>query len=83
MSASPETAILDLAGKMADRAREARRAAASQTAEARSDALRAAARSVEQHAADILAANAADLDAARKAGRPDSFIDRLALDADD
>lgn len=82
MSASPETAILALAGEMADRARAARRASAGRTAEDRSNALRTAASSVEQHAADILAANASDLDAAHKAGRPDSFIDRLALDAD-
>ncbi len=82
MSASPETAIIDLAGEMADRARKARRTAAGRTAEDRSNALRAAASSVEQHAADILAANASDLEAARKAGRPDSFIDRLALDDD-
>lgn len=82
MSASLETAIFDLAGEMSDRAREARRAAASRTAEERSVALRAAARSVEQHAEKILAANAVDLVNARNTGRPDSFIDRLALDAD-
>jgi glutamate-5-semialdehyde dehydrogenase len=48
---------------------------------AKNAALNAAARSIRQCAPAIIAANARDLAAAREAGRPASFIDRLALDA--
>ncbi len=45
----------------------------------RNEALRAAASSLRAHIAEILNTNAADRKAAREAGRPESFIDRLML----
>ena len=43
------------------------------------EALRAAASSLRAHIAEILNTNAADRQAARGAGRPESFVDRLTL----
>jgi len=43
-------------------------------------ALNAAARALRESVPSVLAANAKDLESARNAGRPASFIDRLALD---
>jgi glutamate-5-semialdehyde dehydrogenase len=63
--------------------RQARSAAsilAVASAEAKTAALRAAAKAMRKSASDILAANARDLAAARTAGKPNPFIDRLALD---
>ncbi len=48
---------------------------------AKDAALNAAARAIRAATAAIITANAHDLAAARQAGRPESFIDRLALDA--
>ena len=45
------------------------------------EALRAAADALRKRARKILAANRADVAAARKAGQPAAFLDRLALDA--
>ena len=45
----------------------------------KNEALRAAASSLRAHIAEILNTNAADRKAAREAGRPESFIDRLTL----
>ena len=45
----------------------------------RNEALRAAASSLRAHIAEILNTNAADRKAAREAGRPESFIERLTL----
>src|SRR5262245_42816210 len=61
----------------------AARAAAHQlslaTPEAKTRALHAAAEALRAATPAILAANAKDLDAARAAGRPSAFIDRLLL----
>ncbi len=45
----------------------------------KNEALRAAASSLRAHIAEVLNTNAADRKAAREAGRPESFIDRLTL----
>ena len=62
------------------RARAAAHALALASPEAKTKALRAAAEALRQATPAILAANAKDLDAARAAGRPAAFIDRLLLD---
>src|SRR5467141_4929805 len=62
-------------------ARAAARALARADAEAKNRALAAMAKDIRKHSAKILAANAADVDGAREAGRDAAFVDRLALDA--
>jgi glutamate-5-semialdehyde dehydrogenase len=61
------------------RAREAAHALALATPEAKAKALRAAAKALREATPQILAANAKDIEAARAAGRPAAFIDRLLL----
>jgi glutamate-5-semialdehyde dehydrogenase len=61
-------------------AREAARALALASTEAKDRALHAAAAELRARTAAILEANARDLAAAREEARPASFIDRLALD---
>jgi glutamate-5-semialdehyde dehydrogenase len=63
----------------ARRARVAARALATLNTETKNRALHAAADSVLAHVHEVLAANAADLDAARAAGTPEAMLDRLAL----
>ncbi|WP_029109713.1 glutamate-5-semialdehyde dehydrogenase [Mycobacterium sp. URHD0025] len=63
----------------ARRARIAARALGTLSAETKNRALHAAADSVLAHVHEVLAANAADLDAARAAGTPEAILDRLAL----
>jgi glutamate-5-semialdehyde dehydrogenase len=73
----------DLAGTMAEigrRARDAATALALAAPEAKVKALRAAAASVRSRASEILAANAEDVTAAKRAGTGAALIDRLALD---
>ena len=65
---------------LGQQAREAARALSVAPAEAKTEALRMAARAIRAAEAQIIAANARDLAAAREAGRPNAFIDRLALD---
>jgi glutamate-5-semialdehyde dehydrogenase len=60
-------------------AKAAARALALAPTEQKNAALRAAAASLRARAADILETNVADREAAREAGRPESFIDRLTL----
>ena len=62
------------------RARAAAHALSLASPAAKTQALRAAAEALRQATPAILAANAKDLDAARAAGRPSAFIDRLLLD---
>jgi glutamate-5-semialdehyde dehydrogenase len=62
-------------------ARAAARSLALASAETRNMALRAAARELRACTATIIEANSRDLAAAREAGRPASYLDRLALDA--
>ena len=63
-------------------ARAAARQIALAPADAKNAALNAAAAALRANADAIIAANARDLAAARDAGRPDSFLDRLALNPD-
>jgi len=70
-------AVMDAIGK---RARAAAHVLALAPTAAKNTALRAAAEALRKATADILSANAKDVAAARKAGRPAAFVDRLALD---
>ncbi|MBU9765785.1 glutamate-5-semialdehyde dehydrogenase [Mycobacterium sp. TNTM28] len=63
----------------ARRARTAARALGTLSAETKNRALHAAADSVLAHVHEVLAANAADVEAARAAGTPEAMLDRLAL----
>ncbi len=81
---SPTTAVpdVDLRGQVHEAARRARVAArtlGTLSAETKNRALHGAADSVLAHVHEILAANAADVEAAREAGTPESILDRLAL----
>ncbi len=62
-------------------ARDAARVLAPSSAEDRNAALRAAAAELRRATATIVEANERDLAAARAAGRPGSFVDRLMLDS--
>jgi glutamate-5-semialdehyde dehydrogenase len=78
-----EGATADLAATMAGigrRARDAASALALASADAKVRALRAAAAAVREQADAILAANAEDVDDARRAGIGAALLDRLALD---
>jgi glutamate-5-semialdehyde dehydrogenase len=66
-------------GDLARDAKEAARALAAASAGARVDALLAAADLLEERTAEILSANAADLEAARGAGADGTSLDRLGL----
>ncbi len=61
-------------------ARDAERALREMPAETKDTALRAAAAAIRAHAADILAANAADMAKAKDGGLNRALLDRLALD---
>ncbi|MEJ2116416.1 MAG: glutamate-5-semialdehyde dehydrogenase [Alphaproteobacteria bacterium] len=62
-------------------ARHAAQALALASSDAKNAALRVAAASIRVRAPEILAANGVDVEAARKAGRPSAFIDRLTLNS--
>ncbi len=70
-----KTELLEIGRK----AKAAARTLALTPTEQKNKALRAAATSLRAHIAEILNTNAADRKAARHAGRPESFIDRLTL----
>ncbi len=75
--------MTDVKEMMAEVGRRARRAAAElagASTEAKNAALKAMAANIRAREAEILEANAKDVENARKAGRTDAFIDRLALD---
>jgi glutamate-5-semialdehyde dehydrogenase len=77
-----EATPVDLRDQVHDAARRARvasRTLGSLTTTVKDRALHAAADAVLAHAHQILAANAADLDAARAAGTAEAMLDRLAL----
>ena len=77
VGASTEEAMLAI-GR---RARAAAHALSLASPAVKSQALRAAAEALRGATPAVLAANAKDLEAARAAGRPAAFIDRLLLDA--
>ncbi|EHB53866.1 Gamma-glutamyl phosphate reductase [Mycolicibacterium rhodesiae JS60] len=79
---SVQAESLDLKNEVLDAARRARiasRTLGSLTTTVKDRALHAAADAVLAHAHQILAANAADLDAARAGGTAEAMLDRLAL----
>jgi glutamate-5-semialdehyde dehydrogenase len=75
----PEASIEPMMLYMGRLAREAARALALATTEAKNRALEAMAKQLEAGAQKILDANAQDLDAARAKGRDQAFLDRLML----
>jgi glutamate-5-semialdehyde dehydrogenase len=66
--------------KLAQAARDASRALGHASTRAKDEALRAAAGAIGRRARRIVAENGKDVAAARKAGQPDAFLDRLTLD---
>ncbi|MEU0495996.1 glutamate-5-semialdehyde dehydrogenase [Mycobacterium sp. NPDC006124] len=79
MSVEAPSDLRDRVHGAARRARVAARTLATLTTETKNRALHAAADSVLAHVHEVLAANAADVTAARAAGTPESMLDRLAL----
>lgn len=71
--------VESLALEMAQRAQSARQVAANFQAQHRSAALNAVAAAIETASAQILAANAEDMETARANDRPAAFLDRLML----
>ena len=65
---------------LALRARDASRVLAAAPSRLKDQALRHAAEAIRRRVAEILAANARDLEAARRAGQTAAYLDRLALD---
>lgn len=79
---APAAPDADLRGEVhaaARRARLAARVLGTLTTDVKNRALHAASDAVLAHTHQILAANAADLEAARSAGTPEAMLDRLAL----
>ena len=66
---------------LAERAKAASAKLALTTTDQRNGALAAMAAALREHAAEIVAANGADMDAAREAGTSEALLDRLMLDA--
>src|SRR5258706_7443285 len=84
LRAQPHSASSDVAAYMHGLGRAARDAAreiARAGSAAKNRALRAMAAQIRSRAAELLAANGADLAQARKDGHDGAFVDRLALDA--
>ncbi len=67
--------------KLAEAAKSAARALSHAPTAKKDEALRAAADAIVKRSRKILAENAKDVEAARKAGEPAAFLDRLGLDA--
>ena len=82
MSNDGKTAIADVVADLGKRAKAAARALAMTTSDQRNLALTEAAKALRARAADILAANAKDVDGVRDSGKDAAFIDRLTLNAD-
>ncbi len=74
------TDVKEMMAEVGRRARQAAAALAGASTEAKNAALRAMAANIRTRKKEILEANAKDVENARKAGRTDAFIDRLALD---
>jgi glutamate-5-semialdehyde dehydrogenase len=77
----PEASIEPMMLYMGRLAREASRALALASTEAKNRALEAMARQIEANAQKIIDANVQDLDAARAKGRDQAFLDRLMLNS--
>lgn len=80
-AAEAAASTIDVVHAAARRAREASLELATATRAVKDAALRAAAAALVEATEVIVAANRADVDAARAAGTPEHMIDRLALDA--
>lgn len=65
---------------LAEEAKAASGKLATTTADERNGALAAMAAALREHAAEIVMANSADMDAAREAGTSEALLDRLMLD---
>ena len=76
---SHSVAEIDL-DAMGERAAKAARLLANATPVAKNEGLRATARLIKERADEIIEINAGELKAAKAAGRPSAFVDRLALD---
>lgn len=70
----------DLIAKLAQAGRTAQRVLAGMTSEARANALKLAAKHMRENAAEILKANAKDVEAGRDSGLTPAMLDRLTLD---
>ena len=70
----------DVMAELGHQAKQAASVLAIASREDKDAALIAAADAMSHSTASIVEANALDLAAAREAGRPDAFVDRLALD---
>jgi glutamate-5-semialdehyde dehydrogenase len=79
VEAPPSSVLREQVHDAARRARVAARTLGTLNTATKNRALRAAADSVLARVHEVLAANTADLDAARAAGTPDAMLDRLAL----
>ena len=80
MRAEATTTIAEAMRGIAVAARDAARRLSFAETRRKDDALRAVADAIGRREREILAANEADLEDARKAGQPAAFLDRLALD---
>src|SRR5437773_818202 len=83
MAVSSSSKTIDLATEiraMGARAREAARALAIASTEAKTRALKAGASEIRQRTKQILAANAEDIALARQSGATAAFLDRVQLD---
>jgi glutamate-5-semialdehyde dehydrogenase len=76
-----EAGVAETMRALGAQARESARTLALAPRQAKDAALRAAARELRGETAAVIEANNADLAAAREAGRPAAFLDRLMLDA--
>ncbi len=74
------TDMKEMMAEVGRRARQAAAALAGASTEAKNAALKAMAANIRARKKEIQEANAKDVENARKAGRTDAFIDRLALD---
>jgi len=78
-TAKPQTDVAAIVAELGQRAKAAARDLAMATAEQRNAALTGAAKALRAHAADIMAANAQDLDSIKGSDKDAAFIDRLTL----
>jgi len=82
MNAPLEQNVETAMAALGQRARTAARAIALASSADKNRALNAMAEALRTNIPDIVAANRTDMETARQAGRPNSFLDRLKLDAD-
>jgi glutamate-5-semialdehyde dehydrogenase len=78
----PELTASDYIDELGQRARRAAKSLATATTEQKNTALRAAAGALRNRSAELVEANEKDVTEARDGGKPDSFVDRLRLDAE-